>query len=143
MLKCKNCGGDFIPRLPKGFDLVIPGMRRETKAQRLERMSLFGVYCSHKCRTEQNSKAQLLGRCNTYGITVEEYWVMFESQLGLCAICKTEQPDGRSMAIDHCHAKGHVRGLLCRRCNTGLGVFEDDIDRLLSAVAYLRNSHKT
>lgn len=72
-----------------------------------------------------------------YGITSEEYDQMYYDQDGLCLICSEEEPGGRLMPVDHCHATGKVRGLLCANCNRGLGLFKDDPDRLLAAAMYL------
>ena len=73
-----------------------------------------------------------------FGITVEQYNEMFEQQNGVCAICKQSCITYRMLAVDHCHITGHVRGLLCSRCNIGLGQFCDNIDYLNSAIEYLK-----
>src|SRR5882757_4160317 len=72
-----------------------------------------------------------------YGITSEEYDQMYYDQNGLCLICSEEEPGGRLMPVDHCHATGKIRGLLCANCNRGLGIFKDDPDRLVAAAMYL------
>lgn len=58
------------------------------------------------------------------------------SQQGLCNICKKPSM-GKSLALDHCHRSGKIRGLLCTKCNIGLGMFEDDPERLKAAIEYL------
>lgn len=68
-----------------------------------------------------------------YGITVEERDAILEKQGGVCAIC-----EGNATDVDHCHITGAVRGVLCRQCNTALGLFKDDTTRLLRAVEYLK-----
>lgn len=74
-----------------------------------------------------------------YGITEAEYGRLLAEQNGGCAICSTtECASGRRLAVDHCHATGRVRGLLCRDCNTVLGKFRDDAERFERAAAYLR-----
>jgi len=70
-----------------------------------------------------------------YGITMEAYKVLNEVQKGLCAICG--KPDYKSLAVDHDHKTGKVRGLLCHKCNTAIGMFDDDTNILLKAVDYL------
>ena len=73
-----------------------------------------------------------------YGITLAEYDAMLEKQDYKCAICGNEdEVEGRRLAIDHCHSQGHVRGLLCGKCNRGLGLFYDKPELLQNAINYL------
>jgi hypothetical protein len=79
-----------------------------------------------------------------YGITLNQYNELLESQNGACAICgKRETATGtysnkiRSLAVDHNHVTGKIRGLLCYDCNTSLGKFKDNIKILQSAINYL------
>jgi hypothetical protein len=72
-----------------------------------------------------------------YGISVSDYDRMFLQQSGLCAICSSQSNDGRRLHVDHCHDTGKVRGLLCNRCNKGLGLFRDDPDLLSIAAGYI------
>lgn len=83
-----------------------------------------------------------------FGISNADYAKMHEAQGGLCAICQRPETakhkasgGSRSLAVDHCHGGGHVRALLCSACNTGLGNFGDDPDRLRAAISYLER-HK-
>lgn len=78
-----------------------------------------------------------------YGLTVEQYRELLDRQDGKCAICRNHDAGkrfGRSLpfCVDHCHKTGVIRGLLCHRCNLGIGNFDDDIDRLTAAVEYIR-----
>ncbi len=74
------------------------------------------------------------------GATLEDYDVILARQGGVCAICKTPPPEGKHLSVDHCHATGVVRGLLCGKCNSGLGMFADDPGRLIAAVTYLKET---
>ena len=76
-----------------------------------------------------------------YGITVEDYDQMLADQDGRCAICGTDEPGSGNVkwAVDHCHDSLKVRGLLCTTCNTGLGYFKDDPQRLRAAAEYLED----
>lgn len=77
----------------------------------------------------------------TFGLTLEAYASILEAQHGVCAICSGPQSEeGRMLAVDHSHATGKIRGLLCGNCNRGLGMFKDQEDLLLRAVLYLKNS---
>lgn len=74
-----------------------------------------------------------------YGLTEEKFNKMFEVQNGCCAICGKHQSDfKRALSVDHCHESGSVRGLLCSKCNTGLGSFKDDPTLLMKAAKYLQ-----
>lgn len=75
----------------------------------------------------------------TYGITLEHYKELLAKQNGKCAICKMPEADElyRRLAVDHCHDTLKVRGLLCHRCNRGIGMFKNSVDNLRSAIVYL------
>ena len=79
----------------------------------------------------------------TYGITYEVYNNMFELQNGCCAICGIHQSElKKSLCVDHNHDTKKIRGLLCSKCNTGLGNFKDSLDMLYKAQDYLINNDK-
>ncbi|MCX5537705.1 endonuclease VII domain-containing protein [Streptomyces sp. NBC_00006] len=59
-----------------------------------------------------------------YGLTEDEYGAMLEEQGGVCAMCRETCSTGRQLAVDHDHVTGVVRGLLCQKCNRGLGAYE-------------------
>jgi hypothetical protein len=71
-------------------------------------------------------------------MTVDEYDILFAEQGGKCAICHREQ--NIKLAVDHDHASGEKRGLLCKPCNLGLGNFRDDPAALIEAASYLMRS---
>jgi hypothetical protein len=76
-----------------------------------------------------------------YGIGSEEFNRMFQEQGSVCAICGTEQPDGkRPFMVDHDHTTGKVRGILCNNCNMGLGWFKDKEEYLTKAIEYLKET---
>lgn len=74
-----------------------------------------------------------------YGLTLMEFKRMYKEQEGCCLICRKEHEETK-LAVDHCHKTGVLRGLLCHRCNMGLGYFGDDAQLLTSAVSYLLNA---
>ena len=74
----------------------------------------------------------------TYGINLKEYNEMINEQNGCCAICGRHQLElFNTLAVDHCHITGKVRGLLCMDCNVGIGKLKDDIDLLKKSIDYL------
>ena len=80
-----------------------------------------------------------------YGITYEQYISMIKRQGGACSICgeqETVVTKGtlRKLSVDHDHVTGKIRGLLCTGCNQALGLFQDNIDILISAISYLKNA---
>ena len=79
-----------------------------------------------------------------YGITLQDYDLMLDSQNGGCAICGSSDPKrklSKHLCVDHCHSTGAVRGLLCYKCNVGLGAFEDNKKSLENAIKYLGGSN--
>lgn len=105
--------------------------RREWKRQNPERAAAIA--------RRTNLKAK-------YGITPEEFDAILDEQGGRCAICRTDDPGvhtrtkGRrgQFAVDHDHATGKRRGLLCLECNSGIGKLGDSIERLEAALRYLK-----
>jgi len=102
-------------------------------------------FCSWECKhaamgARYRTRHPSSLRMYNYGITEEQYQAMLEAQGNACAICgSTEWPGARpgSPCVDHDHATGKVRGLLCGHCNSGLGHFRDDQERLRAAIRYL------
>ncbi|MFA5153572.1 MAG: endonuclease VII domain-containing protein [Clostridia bacterium] len=78
-----------------------------------------------------------------YKITSEEYNELLEFQDGVCAICgkpetsKMKNGEIKPLGVDHDHETQIIRGLLCSKCNCGLGHFNDNIELLQAAIIYL------
>jgi len=88
-------------------------------------------YCSSKCK-DRNGKFSALER--NYGLSKAEWEHINREQRGRCAICGNSE---KRLHLDHNHLTGAVRGLLCNRCNLGIGHFADDYARLLKAADYV------
>ena len=79
-----------------------------------------------------------------YGVTAEDYEVMAETQEWVCAVCEehddrfTEAGVPMPLSVDHDHATSKVRGLLCHRCNTAIGLLRDDPKIVDRVAEYLR-----
>jgi hypothetical protein len=103
--------------------------RVETNARRRQKRAEDPEF--REKQRAQNAKQRLAA----YGLSKEDYDRMLAQQHGACAICK--QRSQATLCIDHDHSTGEVRGLLCRKCNMGLGLYDDDPCRLRAAAAYL------
>ena len=85
-----------------------------------------------------------------YNITEEQYNTLLNYNNKQCYICnrdleepKSQQGQGQSsICIDHCHKTNTIRGILCKACNTAIGLFNDDINILKSAIGYLSKYEK-
>lgn len=112
---CRECGVNFTPRAPSHLT------------------------CSQACADRMMVSAYL---SRNYGIRLGDYERMYTQQLGLCAICRGEgfvmaKHHKLKLVVDHCHASGRVRGLLCHNCNRALGLLQDSIEALGRAKEYL------
>jgi ribosomal protein S20 len=85
------------------------------------------------CKPCAVDKSRVANIKRLYGLSEEEYEAMLEACGGMCQICEKRPVE----AVDHCHDTGKVRGLLCGRCNMGLGHFYDDVEALKKAIKYL------
>jgi hypothetical protein len=77
-----------------------------------------------------------------YGITLDIKEMILKNQGGHCALCPKKEPGGRhnKWHTDHCHETGAIRGVLCDRCNRGIGMLGDSAERLLRASQYVAHS---
>lgn len=138
---------------------IIPGESKEDRRKRLNREAhkrlrdkdpekdrekqrkWYSTYAS-KCREEEPEEFER--RVNSrrlrynYNISMGEYEEMLEEQGGLCKICRGTNADGRRLTVDHNHSTNQIRGLLCTKCNLGLGHFKDSINLLEAALLYMR-----
>jgi hypothetical protein len=87
--------------------------------------SHVAVFCSDTCEN-------IYRRAGKYGVTAQEVLTLLTGDRA-CSICGKVDADH----VDHDHATGLVRGLLCRSCNLGLGMFGDDPDKVAAAIGYL------
>lgn len=93
-------------------------------------------------RTDEDHARKVSRR---YNVPVDWYWTQFSLQGGVCAICGSP-PGVKRLAVDHDHAccpgpgscGNCIRGLLCPSCNSGLGIFKDDVQLFSKAVNYLK-----
>jgi hypothetical protein len=74
-----------------------------------------------------------------YNLSLDEYNLIYEKQLGKCACCGKHQHElKRALDVDHDHTTGEIRGLLCSRCNTAIGYVEEKKEILEEIILYLK-----
>lgn len=129
---CRLCGAEK-PR-DTGFYL-----RTESDKPRNECKDCSRARLRSKVETPEQMRANYLR--SKFGISVAEYDAMYAVQNGLCALCGTSADQSyHGLHVDHDHATGRIRGLLCQRCNMALGLFKDSVTVLAEAIAYLARS---
>lgn len=88
-------------------------------------------------------KVSRAGVRTRYNLSDDQYRKMLQRQKGRCAICHVSQDAARRrFDVDHCHKTGIIRGLLCIRCNRGIGLLRDDFTIIKRAMRYLKKSKK-
>lgn len=126
--KCKACARTYVKKNidPNRTHKTCSKCKNELPLQAFSKSNIHDGYQT-ACKT-----------CRSlipYQLAPGEYQEFLRKQKGQCAICgQTEK-----LVIDHCHSTDKVRGLLCIKCNWGLGHFQDSVERLLAAAEYLQS----
>lgn len=154
MQVCSDCGQEFTPPAHTGVapqrcnacrathkketDQAKSKRWREANPERYAAASRRG-YEKSKDRPEWRAYKNEAEMIRKYGITMADFDALLESQGGVCAICKgNHNGPGARFHVDHCHNSAKVRGLLCGRCNTAIGLLQDSPEIADAAAAYLR-----
>ncbi len=125
--QCKKCESNQTKQRYKDF----PEQRRAIKAATLARQKLDPV------RRDRAQKAQWKRQWKKLGLDPEEVIAYIEKYGWVCTVCKREVGH-RTRAVDHDHATGKFRGVLCSSCNLALGLFKDSLVLLEAAMHYLQ-----
>lgn len=147
------------------YNQVFEGQKeaRCSRCKRNKKLHLFRLYrkdASRYCRScvkkiqdkwnkdNPDKRKEILLRSRLkkyYDMSLEEYNLLHDAQSGGCAICgkNKDQLGGESLCVDHCHNVGNNRGLLCKKCNSGIGFFFDDPELLRSAASYVEKHSVT
>lgn len=156
--QCGECGEEF-PRTEKYFDKDKrrpDGLQstckechrkydkkyREKNKERIkqynEEHKEYIKQYKKKYHYEHKAHLKNIERKRLYNLSSEDYNKMLLEQNNQCSICGDELKTGtRGRAIDHCHHTGKVRGILCVKCNTTLGMYKDNIETFNSIITYL------
>ena len=145
---CRSCREDkpqdqFEPspdRRPFGLSSCCRDCDRVRKAK-------LGIDRYWKMSPEERYKYNRSRNLSKFGLTIEKYDRLLKLQNEVCAIC--EKPEGvphhatgkpSALVVDHDRLTGKVRGLLCTRCNKGIGLLFHDLNNFRRAIAYLQRS---
>lgn len=137
------CTFDGCDRRSKSLNLCGPHYTQSKRGSELKPVREV----RHECNIAGcNNPHSARGYCadhyriyNTFKIPAEQYENMLLEQDGKCAICHKICSSGMRLSVDHDHDTNQIRGLLCGKCNRGLGMYDDDIEKILSAVDYLKS----
>jgi hypothetical protein len=145
--KCLECGEikpmsefRFIDK-KRGYtdSYCKPCKNRRNQARRDAKGNEYERYKNGRGKYRNIRETSRKQRFASKGITEEIYLNMLKDQNDKCLICKVsfDEIHSRDIHIDHCHTTNVVRGVLCARCNTGIGSLKDDTSVLESAIKYL------
>jgi len=122
------------------------GQKKCFGCERILDIQNFGKHS--KCKDGYNPRCIECARDKqlklSYGISLKDYNSILDSQEYKCKICGKKREEfeivGKKLFVDHCHKTGKVRGILCTKCNTGIGMFDDSIENLEAAISYLKEN---
>lgn len=144
MAKCHVCALDFTPHHHRvklcSPVCVVENRRRwarEWRANNPEKLKEYNAEAHTKHRARNLEYMFRYGLRRRYDMTVEQVEALIAKQGRACAICTTAFTSKLRPCVDHCHTTGAVRGLLCKKCNWGLGSYDDNPERLRTAAEYL------
>ena len=108
------------------------------KKQQLEKYHELPIETKRHRRRKRDPEYHKAYKLKTlYGLTTEQFSAMIVEQNSVCKICSCHLDKPQ---IDHCHTTGKVRGLLCRSCNTSLGLLKENTNTLHSMIQYINDN---
>lgn len=135
---CRSCGIEM--RFSEFYRMTASSDGLQSSCKVCQTTKIREYEAAHPGAKARWSRTSRLKR--EYGITDAQYAEMVEAQSGGCAVCGDDQGDGQSekLHVDHDHATGEVRGLLCGRCNKALGLLKDNVKIINALATYLEAS---
>ena len=151
------CGKSFTPYKSRKVQQYCGTYKKKTGCSYINYRSLLAkhkknnpkIYKAYYKKYLKSEKGQRTRReyayKRSYNISIEEYEDLLNKQGGICLICKKKEKQERKythkynkeLDVDHNHKTGKVRGLLCQKCNRGLGCFNDNPKLIKNAYNYL------
>jgi hypothetical protein len=141
---CKSCSNS-ISRGGNGNVSQVNGLKTCISCNESKDVSNFHYYSKEKryhsfcndCKKEKfRSYQKNKGRFLRYGMTKDDYEKMYADQKGNCFLCGEHYS---ILCIDHSHKTGKVRKLLCKECNTAIGLLKENISTLENIINYIKN----
>lgn len=112
--------------------------RKQYRLNNIDKLKKYYKLYNHKNKEKIKYNTLNYNLRKLYGITIDEYEEKLLEQCGNCAICNRPSSDyKRRLHVDHNHITGKIRGLLCVKCNNGLGCFGEEVSILNNAIKYL------
>ena len=135
MITCRKCGED---KPPHEYHRRGESGRLRAECKPCTRTANLERYHNNPKTKEAHHRASRKHYLRKlYGLTVADYERMLTDRGHRCDICGNPEPRDRTLAVDHCHTTGKVRGLLCQACNTAIGKLRDDPTLIRRAAAYV------
>lgn len=137
--KCRSCGGGEYFLYRDGRRSCKPCARAQRKRWRKnnpDKQRMMQLRWQSTAKDKLMSASHRWKLKHLYGMTEDQYTAMFVAQNGKCLICLKSST--RKLTVDHCHATGKIRGLLCNGCNRSLGWMQDSPINMDRAAKYLR-----
>jgi hypothetical protein len=150
MSRCSTCCKEIKKRWMSNKVYVDPpqekpcntcGITKPISEFNKDRQAKTGIRA--KCRECQRGEPKRRYKYKNTHFSQEQYNIKLIEQDGVCAICgkeeegKTNRGDNKKLAVDHNHKNGQVRGLLCSRCNTAIGLLREDVTAIGAAIKYI------
>lgn len=135
---CRSCSGIYTHIWRTKNKERIREQKREYIRRNRKRIKEKDREYYEHIKKNHPEKIRENGMKHRYGIGLIEYDKMAKYQNNRCIICGKVAKRGRGLCVDHIHGNGHIRGLLCRNCNSGLGYFQDNENILQRAAEYTK-----
>jgi len=140
---CRACGNQYQPTRRDQTYCTSRCRKEHSDYGRVHKAANRAKYTEYARAHRERNRDRYFDRRlqREYGITLADYYRILTTQGGGCGICgvaESRNKDGSGrLHVDHDHATGNVRGLLCDTCNRGIGQLGDNVDRVKAAVRYL------
>ena|SRR5882672_7222161 len=111
---------------------------RNDRKKRTHERYVGNIDYQRQCKEVAKKHRRKAGLKHKYGLSIPEFQAMQIRQRDRCAICLLVVPEGKRLQVDHDHATGRIRELLCGKCNSMLGFCGDSVSVLWSAIQYVQ-----